>query len=91
MESDIRRQKIGEMAKRIRQLEDALQTSHSLISSEVHPLLVNSDDEVPQVKKESDEFDSDDIIDTHGTLAVLGRGIESYVGTDVCVCLRICR
>ena len=82
-DTDIMQYKISQMANRIRQLEDALQISHGMISTEPHPLLteVSNDEEQPRIKKESS--DSEDTIDTHGTLAMLGQGNESYVGTDV--------
>ena len=76
--------KLAEMSKRIRQLEDALQISHSAVSRNPHPLLA---EDLLQIKsggistaddKEDDLTDAT-LVDSFGTLAV-SNGAEVYYG-----------
>ena len=75
------------MGKRIRQLEDALQISHSSVSNDSHPLLaddlraVTNDSEQPDDTQTSQESDGQkDVLDAFGTLSVTDGGTESYIG-----------
>ncbi|KAL5512538.1 hypothetical protein ACEPAG_3191 [Sanghuangporus baumii] len=78
--------KILELSNRIRQLEDALQISHSTVSAAPHPLLAedllqikNRAVEFTSTKANSDQVDSD-FVDSFGTLAVTDKGTELYLG-----------
>ncbi|KAL5504537.1 hypothetical protein ACEPAH_7198 [Sanghuangporus vaninii] len=78
--------KIMELSNRIRQLEDALQISHSTVSSAPHPLLAEDLLQIKNravastsTKADSDLIDSD-LVDSFGTLAVTNRGTELYLG-----------
>ncbi|KAL5483077.1 hypothetical protein ACEPAI_8306 [Sanghuangporus weigelae] len=78
--------KILELSNRIRQLEDALQISHSTVSAAPHPLLA---EDLLQIKNRAVAFTStkancdpvdSDFVDSFGTLAVTDRGTELYLG-----------
>jgi hypothetical protein len=85
-------EKITELCSRVRDLEDALRTSHSQNSSEPHPLL---SEELLRVKAplqresplrnpttiaEPEEENNPDAIDSFGTIAINGSGHTSYYG-----------
>lgn len=85
-EVDTKRPSILEMTKRIRQLEDALQISHSAISKSPHPLLAadllahqSSSSPSTQAKQEGDSLD-EQIVASIGMLDVSEKGVESYIG-----------
>ncbi|KAL5507868.1 hypothetical protein ACEPAH_5486 [Sanghuangporus vaninii] len=88
---DVQMKKLTQMSQRIQQLEDALQIANSSLTKSTHPLL---SDELLRIKdliegpmhmkKEADTSD-EDTMNSIGTLRMLGRGIESYVGANVCV------
>ncbi|KAL5487656.1 hypothetical protein ACEPAI_5764 [Sanghuangporus weigelae] len=87
-DADVQTQKLTQMSKRIQQLEDALRMAHSSLTISTHPLLsdellkIKNIIEGPMhVKMETDASD-DDTVDSIGTLRMLGRGIESYVGAN---------
>ncbi|KAL5527775.1 hypothetical protein ACEPAG_6576 [Sanghuangporus baumii] len=87
-DADVQTQKLTQMSKRIQQLEDALQIAHSSLTTSTHPLLsdellkIKNIIEGPMhVKMETDASD-EDTVDSIGTLRILGRGIESYVGAN---------
>ncbi|KAL5527974.1 hypothetical protein ACEPAG_6775 [Sanghuangporus baumii] len=77
--------KISELSKRIRLLEDALQISHSAVSSAPHPLLaedllqIKNSETLSSIEKDEDAADSD-LADQIGTLAVSNGGAEVYYG-----------
>ncbi|KAL5487469.1 hypothetical protein ACEPAI_5577 [Sanghuangporus weigelae] len=83
--STINDSKIAELSKRIRQLEDALQISHSAVSSAPHPLLaedllqIKSGATLFSAEKDEDAADAD-LADQFGTLAVSNGGAEVYYG-----------
>ncbi|KAJ7594322.1 fungal-specific transcription factor domain-containing protein [Mycena floridula] len=78
--------KIHELASRVRQLEDALQQSHSTNSNQPHPLL---SDELLQIKRPlererldmpsniTEKNDGEDAIDAIGSLAISAQGGRS--------------
>lgn len=85
-------EKITELCSRVRDLEDALRTSHSQSSSESHPLL---SDELLRIKaplqregpprsqttiNQQEEENNPDIIDSFGTLAINSSGHTNYYG-----------
>ncbi|KAG6897388.1 hypothetical protein C0992_002051 [Termitomyces sp. T32_za158] len=88
-------EKISELANRVRQLEDGLRTSHSQLSSEVHPLLTEEllrikaplqrepatmrNQNAPPVKEEEQ---NPDIVDAFGTLSITISGRTKYYGTQ---------
>ncbi|OCB91784.1 hypothetical protein A7U60_g956 [Sanghuangporus baumii] len=78
--------KIMELSNRIRQLEDALQITHSTVSTAPHPLLAEDLLQIKNravastsTKADSDLVDSD-LVDSFGTLAITNRGTEFYLG-----------
>ncbi|KAG6844556.1 hypothetical protein H0H87_005976 [Tephrocybe sp. NHM501043] len=87
-------EKIQELATRVRQLEDALRTSHSHLSSEQHPLLseellrikaplqrepaTNRNSIAPTVKEEEQNAD---VVDAFGTLSISISGRTKYFGS----------
>ncbi|KAF7970145.1 hypothetical protein HWV62_24922 [Athelia sp. TMB] len=84
-------QKIGEMGKRIRQLEDALAKFQSGVSEATHPLLRDEllsikfgpesrQPEEPQCLEESTDDPLADAIDAFGTLSIGESGESSYFG-----------
>ncbi|KAL5527793.1 hypothetical protein ACEPAG_6594 [Sanghuangporus baumii] len=88
-DTDLRTHKLLQMAKRVRQLEDALQIAHSSVSgATTHPLLSdellkakNVTNISPPSENESDASD-EETIDTVGTLVNMGRGVESYLSSN---------
>jgi hypothetical protein len=83
-------EKITELCSRVRDLEDALRTSHAQNSNEPHPMLT---DELLRVKaplqreapprhqttiNQQEEENNPDVIDSFGTLAINGAGHTSY-------------
>ncbi|PFH45910.1 hypothetical protein AMATHDRAFT_70915 [Amanita thiersii Skay4041] len=83
-------EKINELANRVRQLEDALRESHSLNSSESHPLLC---EELLQIKRPlereridqhptvEEKLDAADAIDALGSLSISHGGRSNFFGT----------
>ncbi|KIL65536.1 hypothetical protein M378DRAFT_10667 [Amanita muscaria Koide BX008] len=79
--------KINELANRVRQLEDALQTSHALNSSEIHTLLTP---ELLQIKRplerdkveqtQAKEERSEDALDAMGSLLISHNGRGNFFG-----------
>ena len=83
-------EKITELCSRVRDLEDALRTSHAQNSIEPHPML--SDDLLrvkaplqreapprnPMTINQQEEENNPDVIDSFGTLAINGAGHTSY-------------
>lgn len=77
--------KISTMAKRIQQLEDALQISHSSVFSSQHPLLAEDllaikNATTQQGPPEKEDLVGVDFLDHFGTLTVTDKGTETYVG-----------
>jgi hypothetical protein len=85
-------EKITELCSRVRDLEDALRTSHSKNSTEPHPLLT---DELLGIKaplqrespprnlttiNQQEEENNPDVIDSFGTLAINRSGHTNYYG-----------
>jgi hypothetical protein len=85
-------EKITELCSRVRDLEDALRTSHSKNSTEPHPLLT---DELLRIKaplqrespprnattiSQQEEENNPDAIDSFGTLAINSSGHTNYYG-----------
>ncbi|KAF8885022.1 fungal-specific transcription factor domain-containing protein [Infundibulicybe gibba] len=84
--------KIAELANRVRELEDALRTSHSHLSAEQHPLL--SDDllrikaplqrELPTQRNPQtivkEEEQNPDVVDAFGSLSISLSGRAKYFG-----------
>ena len=83
-------EKITELCSRVRDLEDALRTSHAQNSSDTHPML---SEELLRVKaplqreapprnqttiNQQEEENNPDVIDSFGTLAINGSGHTSY-------------
>ncbi|KAL5501529.1 hypothetical protein ACEPAH_8789 [Sanghuangporus vaninii] len=87
---DVRLQRLSQMSRRIRELEDALQIAHSSATGSArHPLLSedllrikNHLEQPPPATREVGNID-EDIVDSFGTLSILERGIETYIGADV--------
>ncbi|KAL5487639.1 hypothetical protein ACEPAI_5747 [Sanghuangporus weigelae] len=87
--TDLRMHKLLQMAKRVRQLEDALQIAHSSVpGATTHPLLSeelfkvkNVTNTSPSTENESDASD-EETIDMVGTLVNMGRGVESYLSAN---------
>ena len=85
-------EKITELCTRVRDLEDALRTSHGQSSTEPHPLL--SDELLlikaplqrdgparnPTIINQQEEENNPDAIDSFGTLAINRSGHTSYYG-----------
>lgn len=77
--TEVLHEKIGQLATRVRQLEDALSDSHKLTSNQPHPLL---SEELLQIKRplerervdlpssKDEKHDSKDTIDAIGSLYV---------------------
>ncbi|KAL5524585.1 hypothetical protein ACEPAF_9725 [Sanghuangporus sanghuang] len=87
---DVRLQRLSQMSRRIRELEDALQIAHgSATGSAGHPLLSEDllriknhlEQPPPPATREVGDLD-EDIVDSFGTLSILERGIETYIGAD---------
>lgn len=87
-------EKISELATRVRELEDALRSSHAHMSSEHHPLLTDEllrikaplQREAPALRnanpvgvKEEDEHNPD-VVDAFGTLSISLSGRAKYFG-----------
>ncbi|KAH9044225.1 fungal-specific transcription factor domain-containing protein [Lactarius hengduanensis] len=85
-------EKITELCSRVRDLEDALRTSHSQNSSEPHPLLSEELLRVkaplqresplrnPTIIHQQEEENNPDVIDSFGTLAINRSGHTNYYG-----------
>jgi hypothetical protein len=85
-------EKITELCSRIRDLEDALRTSHIQNSSEPHPLLSEEQLRIkaplqreapprnPTTIHQQEEENNPDVIDSFGTLAINGSGHTNYYG-----------
>ena len=83
-------EKITELCSRVRELEDALRTSHSKNSSDEHPLL--SEDLLrikaplqreapprnPIVVNEQEDDANPDVVDSFGTLRIARTGFTNY-------------
>ncbi|KAH7873029.1 fungal-specific transcription factor domain-containing protein [Lentinula edodes] len=81
--------KISQLATRVRQLEDALAHSHSISSSQPHPLL---SDDLLQIKRplereradgaqpKEKKPDTNDTIDAMGSLSISERGRSTFFG-----------
>lgn len=87
---DLRAQKLVQMSRRIRELEDALQIAHgSMSASQHHPLLsedllkIKNDLDQPRVAAKGNDDADEDFVNSFGTLSILDRGIETYIGADV--------
>ncbi|KAH9946504.1 hypothetical protein B0H21DRAFT_743137 [Amylocystis lapponica] len=86
--TEVLHDKITDLATRVRQLEDALQSAHGQLSQGVHPLLT---DELLQIKRplerESQEGQQDpdpetaDTIDAVGSLSITESGHTKFFGT----------
>lgn len=87
-------EKIAELATRVRQLEDALRSSHSHLSSEQHPLLSEEllrikaplqREAAPQRNATSnpikEEEQNPDVVDAFGSLSVSISGRAKYFGS----------
>ncbi|KAF8495572.1 fungal-specific transcription factor domain-containing protein [Russula emetica] len=84
--------KITGMSARIRQLEDALEVSHSMTSSDTHPLLqrdflqvksiidLHSAIEQANENEGTAEHDDSRVLDTFGTLALRDDGASTFYG-----------
>ena len=80
------------MSARIRQLEDALEVSHSMTSSDTHPLLqrdlrqiksiIDLHSAIEQANEDEEIADHDDsrVLDTFGTLALRDDGASTFYG-----------
>ena len=85
-------EKITELCSRIRDLEDALRTSHGQDSTEPHPLLSDellcvkaplqreSPPRNPTTINQQEEENNPDVIDSFGTLAINRSGHTNYYG-----------
>ncbi|KAJ7636040.1 fungal-specific transcription factor domain-containing protein [Mycena polygramma] len=88
-------EKISELANRVRELEDALRTSHSHLSNEQHPLLSEEllrikaplQREVPAFRNQpsgaaiKEEEHNPDVVDAFGSLSISLSGGAKYFGT----------
>ncbi|KAJ7695118.1 fungal-specific transcription factor domain-containing protein [Mycena rosella] len=88
-------EKISELANRVRELEDALRSSHSHLSNEQHPLLSEEllrikaplQREVPAFRNQSqgalvkEEEHNPDVVDAFGSLSISLSGGAKYFGT----------
>ena len=86
--------KLSEMSQRIRQLEDALEISHSTNSTAAHPLLreellsikrgvgpsTADKDESEPVASENLEDGSESIEEALGVLSISDRGVNRFIG-----------
>ncbi|KAF8343443.1 hypothetical protein F5887DRAFT_972939 [Amanita rubescens] len=81
--------KISELANRVRQLEDALHESHSIHSSEQHPLLADDllqikrpleRDRADQISIKEERTDGTDTIDALGSLSISQNGRANFYG-----------
>ncbi|KAF9078142.1 hypothetical protein BDP27DRAFT_1310847 [Rhodocollybia butyracea] len=76
---------IGQLATRVRQLEDALAHSHSMSSPQPHPLL---SEDLLQIKRplerdaqiKEKKLDANDKIDAMGSLSISDRGRSTFFG-----------
>ncbi|KIY52929.1 hypothetical protein FISHEDRAFT_69385 [Fistulina hepatica ATCC 64428] len=86
-------EKISELANRVRQLEDALRTSHARYSTEQHPLLAEEllkikaplQREAPAVRNQPNQLKADDehnpdVVDAFGSLSISLSGRTKYFG-----------
>ncbi|KAJ7173815.1 fungal-specific transcription factor domain-containing protein [Mycena filopes] len=88
-------EKISELANRVRELEDALRSSHSHLSNEQHPLLSEEllrikaplQREVPAFRNQppgnaiKEEEHNPDVVDAFGSLSISLSGGAKYFGT----------
>ncbi|KAJ7460587.1 fungal-specific transcription factor domain-containing protein [Mycena latifolia] len=89
-------EKISELANRVRELEDALRSSHSHLSNEQHPLLSEEllrikaplQREVPAFRNQAtggtaikEEEHNPDVVDAFGSLSISLSGGAKYFGT----------
>ncbi|KAJ7746905.1 fungal-specific transcription factor domain-containing protein [Mycena maculata] len=88
-------EKISELANRVRELEDALRSSHSHLSNEQHPLLSEEllrikaplQREVPAFRNQQpgssikEEEHNPDVVDAFGSLSISLSGGAKYFGT----------
>ncbi|OCB85402.1 hypothetical protein A7U60_g7410 [Sanghuangporus baumii] len=87
-DTDVQMKKLTQMSKRIQQLEDALQIANSSLTTSTHPLLsdellkIKNVIEGPMHMKEETDASDEDTVNSIGTLRMLGRGVESYVGAN---------
>ncbi|KAH8111005.1 fungal-specific transcription factor domain-containing protein [Phellopilus nigrolimitatus] len=80
--------KLSEMSQRIRQLEDALEISHSTNSSSSHPLLREEllaikrgiGPPVPPVLETEPEGLDGDTVEAMGTMSISERGVSRFIG-----------
>lgn len=84
--------KLSEMSQRIRQLEDALEISHSANSATSHPLLCDDllsikrgiGPAIPTVPEENDgegkEGQEGEFVDAMGTMSISDRGVSRFIG-----------
>ena len=86
-------EKISELATRVRELEDALRSSHSHLTSEQHPLLTEEllkikaplQRDISHTKTQNsvvikEEETNPDIVDSFGTLSISLTGRAKYFG-----------
>lgn len=75
--------KVIQMSKRIRQLEDALQIAQSSVSSSPHPVLseeylvINTDIDAPE---KTESADQENVFTSFGTLTINEGGSSQFVG-----------
>ncbi|KAJ6485924.1 fungal-specific transcription factor domain-containing protein [Mycena sanguinolenta] len=88
-------EKIAELANRVRELEDALRSSHQHLSNEQHPLLSEEllrikaplQREVPSFRNQTqglaikEEEHNPDVVDAFGSLSITLSGSAKYFGT----------
>ncbi|KAI5121634.1 hypothetical protein M0805_001163 [Coniferiporia weirii] len=80
--------KLSEMSQRIRQLEDALEISHSANSSNSHPLLREellaikrcTVPRAPTVPEAETEGPEGDYVEAMGTMSISDRGVSRFIG-----------
>ncbi|KAI0321025.1 fungal-specific transcription factor domain-containing protein [Amylostereum chailletii] len=86
--TEVLHEKIGQLASRVRQLEDALSESHSYYARDRHPLLT---DELLQIKRPLEreaknerppepEAEADEAIDAVGSLSISNTGKTNFFG-----------
>ena len=90
-------EKIAELAQRVRDLEDALRTAHSQLSSEPHPLLADELLKIkaplqrdPPASRNTAEENGAEVIDAFGSLSISVSGRASYYGSIANSWVRLC-